>query len=90
MENSQKFSNIFIGSKIAAMVRALIGCGWFGIQTSIGGNALYQIFIGFSHTLRNTPYLGDWIGFTLLELFCYIFFWVVNMAVMYKGTGISH
>src|SRR6516225_3506660 len=33
-----------LGANVPAMLRALVACGWFGIQTWIGGWAIYQIF----------------------------------------------
>jgi len=32
-----------VGANIPALLRALVACGWFGIQTWIGGNAIYKI-----------------------------------------------
>ena len=52
------------GANVPALLRALVACGWFGIQTWIGGNAIYKImsvFIplaGFGaglHHLRHQP-----------------------------------
>src|SRR3989338_7751190 len=31
------------GANIPAMLRAIVACGWFGIQTWIGGFAIYQV-----------------------------------------------
>ena len=31
------------GANLAALLRAFIACGWFGIQTWVGGEALYVI-----------------------------------------------
>ncbi len=59
------------------------GCGWFGIQTWIGGEAIYEIFLALGVT--DAPYLGDWIGLNLLQLFCFLVFWAINMFVMYRG-----
>ena len=35
------------GANIPALLRALVACGWFGIQTWIGGGAIYRIFTAF-------------------------------------------
>src|SRR3954462_14426242 len=35
------------GANIPALLRALVACGWFGIQTWIGGNAIYKILAVF-------------------------------------------
>src|SRR6188508_2258360 len=32
-----------LGANVPAILRALVACGWFGIQTWIGGWAIYQI-----------------------------------------------
>src|SRR5437868_22323 len=32
-----------VGANVPALLRALVACGWFGIQTWIGGNAIYNI-----------------------------------------------
>src|SRR5215471_13278430 len=35
------------GANVPALLRALVACGWFGIQTWIGGNAIYEILAVF-------------------------------------------
>src|SRR5690349_10681723 len=32
-----------LGANVPALLRALVACGWFGIQTWIGGEAIYKI-----------------------------------------------
>src|SRR5213083_119550 len=32
-----------LGANVPALMRAFVACGWFGIQTWIGGNAIYKI-----------------------------------------------
>ena len=39
------------GANIPALLRALVACGWFGIQTWIGGNAIYKILAIFLPSL---------------------------------------
>src|SRR6476660_5167840 len=36
-----------IGSNLPALMRAIVACGWFGIQAWIGGQALQTCFAGF-------------------------------------------
>ena len=67
------------GVHIASVVRGIVACGWFGIQTWIGGLAFYEIW----HALAGTePSLGldtgKFIGFAL--------FWLVNVYFIWKGT----
>ena len=42
-----------LGANVPALLRALVACGWFGIQTWIGGEAIYKILGVF------VPSLGD-------------------------------
>src|SRR3954467_7706621 len=51
------------GANLPAMLRAIVACGWFGIQTWIGGNALsplVRVWVpGFA---RLPPVLPKWVG----------------------------
>ncbi|HZZ58986.1 MAG TPA: NCS1 family nucleobase:cation symporter-1 [Opitutaceae bacterium] len=62
------------GANVPAVLRALVACGWFGIQTWIGGDAIYQILCVFHPGLS---------GFA--QALCFLFFWGINMLVVYKG-----
>jgi NCS1 family nucleobase:cation symporter-1 len=71
------------GANIPALLRALVACGWFGIQTWIGGNAIYKILSVFIPALAGAP-LG-FLGITPAQFFCFLFFWGINLLVVYKG-----
>src|SRR5436309_4137011 len=44
------------GANVPAILRALVACGWFGIQTWIGGDAIYKILAVFIPSLASgTP-----------------------------------
>ncbi len=73
------------GSVLASLLRGLVACGWFGIQTWIGGAAIYQMLLALVPSLANTPYLGDFIGLNVLQLVCFLIFWLINMFIIYKG-----
>lgn len=73
------------GAILAALLRGLVACGWFGIQTWIGGAAIYQLLLTIMPGLANSPYLGDFIGLNLGQLFCFLLFWALNMWIIYKG-----
>lgn len=71
------------GANVPALLRALVACGWFGIQAWIGGAAIYKIcavLFGFE-----TSPAANWFGITLGEFFCFLLFWGVNMWVIYRG-----
>jgi NCS1 family nucleobase:cation symporter-1 len=61
-----------LGANVPAMLRALVACGWFGIQTWIGGEAvnvlLAALLPGWNH-----PWL------------CFLGFWLLNLAVIVRG-----
>lgn len=64
------------GANVPAVLRALVACGWFGIQTWIGGQAIYsmlQILWPASSQLAG----GLWI--------CFFAFWALNLYVIYRG-----
>ena len=73
-----------LGANVPALLRALVACGWFGIQTWIGGWAIYKIltvFVPAWDKLENLPA----IGINPAQLACFLFFWSINMFVIFKG-----
>jgi NCS1 family nucleobase:cation symporter-1 len=72
------------GANIPALMRAFVACGWFGIQTWIGGEAIYKILGVFSPAILD-PGAGKFLGITLAEFICFTFFWGINIFVVYKG-----
>ena len=72
------------GANVPAMLRALVACGWFGIQTWIGGAAIYKILAIYVPSWQGIPRLGG-LGINGAELACFLGFWLINMLVIYKG-----
>jgi NCS1 family nucleobase:cation symporter-1 len=71
------------GANLAALLRAFIACGWFGIQTWVGGQAVFVILgrlIGDSWT-GAAVVLGQpwtmWLGF--------LAFWAFQMFIIWRG-----
>jgi NCS1 family nucleobase:cation symporter-1 len=72
-----------LGANIPALLRALVACGWFGIQTWIGGWAIYKILtVAFPawDTLPRTMW-----GINIAQFACFLFFWAINVLVIYCG-----
>jgi nucleobase:cation symporter-1, NCS1 family len=65
-----------LGSNVAAVLRALVACGWFGIQTWIGGEALNATV---------TALAPGWKHFSLAVPVCFAFFWLLNVLVIVRG-----
>ena len=72
------------GANVPAMLRALVACGWFGIQTWIGGGAIYKILAIYVPAWQSLPKLGG-LGINAAELSCFLAFWAINMAVIARG-----
>ena len=73
-----------LGANVPALLRALVACGWFGIQSWIGGWAIYKILaiaIPSWEELAPIPRLG----INAAQLVCFLAFWAVNMLVIYLG-----
>jgi nucleobase:cation symporter-1, NCS1 family len=76
-----------VGSNLPALMRALVACGWFGIQAWIGGQALHTFFGSFIPgwaTLLGGP-MG---GHTPTEWLSFLIFWAMNIAIIYKGMDL--
>jgi NCS1 family nucleobase:cation symporter-1 len=72
-----------LGANVPALLRALVACGWFGIQTWIGGWAIYKILAVYFREWEDMP--AAFLGINLPQLVCFLFFWGINMLVIYRG-----
>ena len=72
------------GANIPALLRAIVACGWFGIQTWIGGAALYYMIRAWDPSLPAITINGTFPQF--LPLLCFFVFWLINMYVVYLGV----
>jgi len=71
------------GANVPALLRAFVACGWFGIQTWIGGWAIYKIITIY---VPSWDLLPTWLaGINIAQFACFMFFWGINMLVIYKG-----
>ncbi|HEY5331399.1 MAG TPA: NCS1 family nucleobase:cation symporter-1 [Acidobacteriaceae bacterium] len=65
------------GANIPAILRAIVACGWFGIQSWIGGMAITQMVNILAPDTEAMP----WVGWA-----CFICFWLLNMFVVWRGV----
>ncbi|MDB5206446.1 MAG: family nucleobase:cation symporter [Flavisolibacter sp.] len=72
------------GANIPAMLRAIVACGWFGIQTWIGGESLYNLLRAWNHSLPEIN--NDSLLPQTLPAICFLIFWLLNMFIVYKGV----
>ncbi len=73
-----------VGANVPALLRALVACGWFGIQTWIGGDAIYKILGVFAPAITSGTPLPV-LGITATHFACFLFFWGINMWVIWRG-----
>jgi NCS1 family nucleobase:cation symporter-1 len=64
------------GANVPAVLRALVACGWFGIQTWIGGQAIFSMLAILWPEAAKMPG-GQWV--------CFFLFWALNMYVIWRG-----
>lgn len=75
------------GANIPAMLRAIVACGWFGIQTWIGGFAIYQMLRLWMPSLETLPHIFPTsFGLETGPAICFLLFWLLNMYVVYLGV----
>jgi NCS1 family nucleobase:cation symporter-1 len=76
-----------IGSNLPALMRALVACGWFGIQAWIGGEALHVFFASLipGWQLLLGPGFG---GHTTTEWLSFLLFWALNVYIIYRGMDL--
>src|SRR5258708_8031402 len=65
-----------LGANVPAILRALVACGWFGIQTWIGGEAINAMIVALVPSWRDYP-AGVWI--------CFAGFWLLHVIVIMRG-----
>jgi len=75
------------GSNVPALMRALVACGWFGIQAWIGGEAMNTFF---------RTVVPGWVtllgagvgGHTTTEWLSFLMFWGLNIYIIYRGMDL--
>ncbi|KQB53188.1 nitrate reductase [Pseudomonas endophytica] len=67
-----------LGSNVPCLIRALVACGWFGIQTLFGGLAIHLFLGSMFEGWKSLGGTGEVIGFMV--------FWVLNLWVVLRGA----
>lgn len=77
------------GTHVASVLRAVVACGWFGIQTWIGGSAIYEL------ARLQWPGIGESAVLGLLsegtqqvntaQFVCFLIFWAINVGIFWRG-----
>jgi NCS1 family nucleobase:cation symporter-1 len=64
------------GANVPAILRAIVACGWFGIQTWIGGLALHELLLAAWSGWANVP--GN-------IAIAFMVFWFIQAAIILRG-----
>ncbi|HAC08521.1 MAG TPA: nitrate reductase [Phycisphaerales bacterium] len=74
------------GAHLPAIARSLVACGWFGIQTWIGGAAIYSIIVtlGWIGVEPDSARI-DLLGITGIQFTCFAIFWLVHVGFVAIG-----
>lgn len=72
-----------IGSNLPSLIRAIVACGWFGVQTLFGGIAIHLMLAAMFDSWAALGGTGEVIGFFI--------FWAANITVVLRGSeSIKH
>ena len=67
-----------IGSNVPSLIRAIVACGWFGVQTLFGGIAIHILFSAVIPGWAALGGVGEVLGFFI--------FWAANIIVVIRGA----
>ncbi|KAL4578789.1 hypothetical protein LXL04_014920 [Taraxacum kok-saghyz] len=72
------------GAHIPTLLRGLVACGWYGIETWIGGEA---IFLLLPNSIKKSSFSNaiPWLGTSPIEFACFLVFWLAQLVVVIKG-----
>jgi NCS1 family nucleobase:cation symporter-1 len=77
------------GSNLPSLSRALVACGWFGIQTWIGGSSIHQMLQALTNSSltssSSSSAVISWLGITGSQLGCFLAFWALQVAIIVRG-----
>ena len=73
------------GAQVPAILRAIVACGWFGINTVIGGEAIKTFLITFWPSFGQMGGGADIFGLGIPSAITFMAFWALNIVIIYKG-----
>jgi len=74
-----------MGAHVPTVIRGLVACGWFGIQTWIGGKALHFLATTTFPDVALPQILPDFFGISTGQFLAFTAFWLVNVAIIWRG-----
>lgn len=77
-----------LGANIPALLRAVVACGWFGINTYIGGSALNMLFASLMPNWKTLGGSFQLAGLSLPSAITFMIFWGIQIFIIYKGMDV--
>jgi NCS1 family nucleobase:cation symporter-1 len=74
------------GAHVPALLRSVVACGWFGIQTWIGGLALNVLFGILWPAWTSLGEGWTFMGYGLSHFLSFLLFWLINLYFVWAGT----
>ncbi|GAB2589109.1 NCS1 family nucleobase:cation symporter-1 [Streptomyces capparidis] len=74
-----------LGANLPALLRGLVACGWFGIQTWIGGQSIYYLagrIFGAGSWWADAGHIG---GYPWTQWLSFALFWVLEIVIILRG-----
>ncbi|MBL8860295.1 MAG: NCS1 family nucleobase:cation symporter-1 [Planctomycetes bacterium] len=75
------------GANIAAILRAIVACGWFGIQCSIGGAAIKVFAVALWPAFGTLGGDASIAGLSVSSAITFAIFWALNIWIIYRGMN---
>ncbi|WP_454773612.1 NCS1 family nucleobase:cation symporter-1 [Janthinobacterium tructae] len=73
-----------MGARLPALMRAIVACGWYGIQTWFGGQMIYTLMgVLMGHELGGEKIAG--LGINGSQLLCFLAFWAIQFYYILHG-----
>jgi nucleobase:cation symporter-1, NCS1 family len=75
------------GAKVPTVIRALVACGWFGINVFIGGEAVKTFIASFWTGFATLGGTASFFGLSVPSAIGFAIFWAMNVFIIYRGMN---
>jgi NCS1 family nucleobase:cation symporter-1 len=75
------------GANIPALLRALVACGWFGINAFVGGEAIKTFIVTFAPGFASLGAGSSLLGLSWSSAITFLIFWAMNIFILYRGMN---
>ena len=72
------------GANLAALVRAVVACFWYGAQTAAASGAMVALLVR-NDALLSFHQTTHWLGHSGLEVICYVVIWALQLLIIQRG-----